>query len=86
MPYQLIAEGIGQASESHEEAAEELADEYLRRHHMDIEDAYKAYQAYQRDQNSDNGKVWSQLEAYANQVLYGEAYEGSLITIEVVCN
>ena len=84
MSYQLVAEGIGQASESHEEAAEELADEYLRRHHMDIEDAYKAYQAYQRDPNSDNGKVWSQLEAYANQVLYGEMYQDSHISLEVM--
>ncbi|BFM22224.1 hypothetical protein [Gilvimarinus japonicus] len=83
MQYELIAEGIGQASPHHEEAALELAYEFLRRHYMDVEDAYKVYQIYQTDRSAEKAKLWSELETYANQVLYGEMHENSLITIEV---
>ena len=83
MPYQLIAEGIGQASESHEEAAEELADEFMRRYYMVPEDAYNAYQAYLQNPESKNGKLWIELETYANQVLYGEFYEYSMLNIAI---
>ncbi|MDO6748053.1 hypothetical protein [Gilvimarinus sp. 1_MG-2023] len=83
MQYELIAEGIGQANQHYEEAAEELAHEFLRRRYMELEDAYNVYQAYLQNAESEDGKLWRELEVYANQVLYGEMHENSLITIEV---
>lgn len=81
MQYELVAEGIGQACEHYVEAAEDLAHEFLRSHHMDLEDAYSAYQDYQSNPNSEGGKLWGELEVFANQVLYGEMHENSLIVL-----
>ncbi|MDO6748052.1 hypothetical protein [Gilvimarinus sp. 1_MG-2023] len=83
MQYELIAEGISQASQHHEEAAEELAQEFIRRRYMKPEDAYNVYQAYLQNPESQNGKLWIELETYANQVLYRELHGHSILNITI---